>query len=81
MLGQVAFDQVVRKLDLLERDYFGLLYEDDHKAMVNQRLCISRLCEELLGERPDQLCTAHSFPSLTLASVPIPTSIAMTTNH
>lgn len=33
-LGQVAFDQVVRKLDLLERDYFGLLYEDDNKTMV-----------------------------------------------
>jgi hypothetical protein len=33
MLGQVAFDHVVRKLDLLERDYFGLMYEDDHKKM------------------------------------------------
>ena len=36
MLGQVAFDHVVRKLDLLERDYFGLMYEDDHKKMVNE---------------------------------------------
>lgn len=35
MLGQSVFDQVLRKLDLLERDYFGLLYEDDHKTMVN----------------------------------------------
>ena len=38
MLGQVAFDQVVRKLDLLERDYFGLMYEDDHKTMVKATL-------------------------------------------
>ena len=38
MLGQVVFDQVVRMLDLLERDYFGLLYEDDHKTMVKYQL-------------------------------------------
>ena len=41
MLGQVVFDQVVRMLDLLERDYFGLLYEDDHKTMVKyQFVCL-----------------------------------------
>ena len=34
MLGQLVFDQVLRKLDLLERDFFGLRYEDDHKMMV-----------------------------------------------
>lgn len=36
-LGQSVFDYVLRKLDLLERDYFGLQYEDEQKSMVNER--------------------------------------------
>ena len=35
-LGQSVFDYVLRKLDLLERDYFGLQYEDEQKSLVNE---------------------------------------------
>lgn len=30
--GQLVFDHILRKLDILERDYFGLLYEDEQKC-------------------------------------------------
>ena len=36
-LGQTVFDHVLRKLGILERDYFGLQYhEDDQKEVRGQ---------------------------------------------
>jgi len=34
-VGQVLFDSVVRKLQLLESDYFGLEYVDDELMPVS----------------------------------------------
>ena len=61
MLGQVAFDHVVRKLDLLERDYFGLMYEDDHKKMVNDlyTFCPSQCEWNVLLIWLDMITTLH----------------------
>lgn len=36
-LGQVVFDQVLRRLGVLERDYFGLQHEDEQKTLVRKR--------------------------------------------
>ena len=33
--GKVVFDQVLRRLGVSERDYFGLEYEDDQKLPVS----------------------------------------------
>ena len=36
-LGQVIFDEVVRKLNLLESDYFDLEYTDAHGVPVSRQ--------------------------------------------
>ena len=36
--GQAVFDHVLRKLEILERDYFGLQYEDEQKTLVSFRV-------------------------------------------
>lgn len=33
-LASALFDSVCRRLDILEREYFGIEYEDDKKLMV-----------------------------------------------
>lgn len=35
-LGRVLFEQVCKQLHLLEADYFGLEYADNHGTKVNQ---------------------------------------------
>ena len=38
--GQWVFDHIVKKLEIIERDYFGLLYEDDHQCQVIQQVTV-----------------------------------------
>ena len=38
-LGQMMFDQVLRRLEVLERDYFGLQFEDEQKTEVRESVC------------------------------------------
>ena len=33
--AQSTFDQVLRQLGIVEKDYFGLEYEDEHKNQVS----------------------------------------------
>lgn len=40
-LGQTVFDQVLRRLAVLDRDYFGLQHEDEQKTQVVVILRIS----------------------------------------
>jgi len=38
-VGQVLFDEVVRKLRLVESDYFDLEYTDVHGTTVSAKAC------------------------------------------
>lgn len=39
-LSGALFDYVCRRLDILEREYFGIQYEDDKKMMVMITCCL-----------------------------------------
>ena len=32
--GQVLFEQIIRRLELTQKEYFGLEFEDEHKTPV-----------------------------------------------
>lgn len=36
--GQALFDQVIRRLEITQKEYFGLEYEDEHKTPVRDFL-------------------------------------------
>lgn len=46
--GQMLFDEVCKRLDLQEKDYFSLSYLDDNQTRVSDRPP-SLLCHDLCG--------------------------------
>ncbi len=47
--GQALFEQIIRRLEITQKEYFGLEFEDDHKIPVRNILIFVHPTCQLVG--------------------------------